>query len=666
MGLNWNLTLKDGMSGPAAKASAAGNKVKETLIGIGAASDKADEGLRKTKATLIGLGDAARKTAPTLHSVAKGQEAIGKAADKGKRPVANWGKAMQIAAKQMWDERMARKQPMAIDKMSRSLDTGVPKVSAFGKAVQFMGRHFGPRGAQAVMGMGQLMEKYGGTVQKVGGALMSVGSAAASAAMAVGAITAGVGAIGTAMFAQLGMHVRGLQAFRESTMFAFTKILGTREEAQKVFDMAAKSSFDLGGDLRTNVSAMNALVAKGFKADFADELLRRLADLSTLNPSANLDALVYNIGKIRAQGRLQGDELQALSEAGLNVADVYQEIAKAMKLTQKPGQSLEEQVLQLQSAGKIKSDIAIPAIMSAIAKATGGGAAGAVATEKASKSPEGALMKLLNLKDQLLSSVKIDWSPIVRGAERMMAALSSPAGAAMIEKIGSSIGMIVGKLDGVSQEDMEKAFEKIGEGIEAFANALGAVLDLTIQLGPVWSLMADAAIVSMEQMQSMVEGVGMALGLIESQLTLIGATWDRITGEASGLGTAIIDGIIAGITGGQSSVVDAITSVASGAIDAAKATLGIASPSKVFADIGHNVSAGFGKGVAANSNAAISATTAMSSAAAATGRNAARSITNTRTDASKNVTATINVSGAQDPQTTGRVVSNRILALQAA
>jgi hypothetical protein len=56
-------------------------------------------------------------------------------------------------------------------------------------------------------------------------------------------------------------------------------------------------------------------------------------------------------------------------------------------------------------------------------------------------------------------------------------------------------------------------------------------------------------------------------------------------------------GLVAGITGGASTVVSAITGVATSAIGAAKDALGIHSPSKVFADIGDNTAAGFAEGV---------------------------------------------------------------------
>jgi hypothetical protein len=63
------------------------------------------------------------------------------------------------------------------------------------------------------------------------------------------------------------------------------------------------------------------------------------------------------------------------------------------------------------------------------------------------------------------------------------------------------------------------------------------------------------------------------------------------------MGRAMIDGLVNGITGGAKAVVDAMKGVVTGAVDGAKHLLGIASPSKVFAEIGMQTGAGMSVGV---------------------------------------------------------------------
>lgn len=76
------------------------------------------------------------------------------------------------------------------------------------------------------------------------------------------------------------------------------------------------------------------------------------------------------------------------------------------------------------------------------------------------------------------------------------------------------------------------------------------------------------------------------------------------------IGTMLMRGLAAGVTAGATEVINAIISVASSAIGAAKKALGIASPSKVFADIGGFTAEGFAQGVddgTANAQAAMTA-----------------------------------------------------------
>jgi hypothetical protein len=63
------------------------------------------------------------------------------------------------------------------------------------------------------------------------------------------------------------------------------------------------------------------------------------------------------------------------------------------------------------------------------------------------------------------------------------------------------------------------------------------------------------------------------------------------------LGGNLIMGLVKGITGAAGAVYESIKGVVGGAIDAAKAMLGIASPSKVFAEIGMNTGEGMAQGV---------------------------------------------------------------------
>jgi hypothetical protein len=71
--------------------------------------------------------------------------------------------------------------------------------------------------------------------------------------------------------------------------------------------------------------------------------------------------------------------------------------------------------------------------------------------------------------------------------------------------------------------------------------------------------------------------------------------WNGI--DWASLGRAIIDGIVAGINAVGQAIVGAVTGFANAAIDAAKAALGIQSPSTVFYDIGVQIGEGLLAGI---------------------------------------------------------------------
>lgn len=85
-----------------------------------------------------------------------------------------------------------------------------------------------------------------------------------------------------------------------------------------------------------------------------------------------------------------------------------------------------------------------------------------------------------------------------------------------------------------------------------------------------------------------VRSFGAAIG------TAIGTAIQWIQGlDITSMGTDLIMGLVSGITATASAVVDAVKSTLEGAVTAGKAALGISSPSKVFAEMGRQTTAGY-------------------------------------------------------------------------
>ncbi len=94
---------------------------------------------------------------------------------------------------------------------------------------------------------------------------------------------------------------------------------------------------------------------------------------------------------------------------------------------------------------------------------------------------------------------------------------------------------------------------------------------------------------------ALVNGVAYGVGFLMGKFAEVKAFLAGMS--LSEIGTALIDGLATGLTTAGPKVLAAITGVASGAITAAKKALGIASPSKVFAEIGGYTAEGMSQGV---------------------------------------------------------------------
>lgn len=120
-------------------------------------------------------------------------------------------------------------------------------------------------------------------------------------------------------------------------------------------------------------------------------------------------------------------------------------------------------------------------------------------------------------------------------------------------------------------------------------------------------------------MGNILSGVGDAIGgVVDWFLGLPGQIWEAVKGAARWLyetGKNIIMGLINGIKDMFKKIISAITDTVSGAINAAKEGLGIASPSKVFAEIGRNVGLGLADGIASMEGVVTDAASSLADAA---------------------------------------------------
>lgn len=151
---------------------------------------------------------------------------------------------------------------------------------------------------------------------------------------------------------------------------------------------------------------------------------------------------------------------------------------------------------------------------------------------------------------------------------------------------------------------VKPALQWLGDLFGLDDNTLATTLDLAAIAGKVAVGVFVAMGVAAATLIAVVGGVGAVFTAAVGAVVAFGAglvwiashVWPAVFGAVAGiadLGKMIVMGLVEGVIGAASFLYDAVRTAVTGAINAAKEVLGIASPSKVFAEIGVNTVAGF-------------------------------------------------------------------------
>lgn len=418
------------------------------------------------------------------------------------------------------------------------------------------------------------------------------------------------GALAGASFAKLVIEN---QAQKEALGKALAVLLKSEDRARQVMALASQTAQMIGESTAVVAGQFVDLLAKGFDVATVDTIIKRLADLSVVDPKANVERLTLAISQIASLGKLAGQEINQLAQAGLERISIFDALAKKLGKTR-------EEVDKLQRAGKITADIAIPAILEAIAEQTGQKAPGVVAMQKSLSTITGVVERIKRIPENILFD--LDVGPgldSVRSALVIIDGLfssTSKSGQALREALTTLFNAIIKGffgVEGLDKQSLEETIVSLSNAIiraapkiQEFFATLRQIFDITLAIG---KAAADLGVFSL--IGTILQGIAFLIlqpvMLTLAWITVLGqlwevivGIWDSITGfftSAFDLGGDIIDGLTQGISSGASSVVDAISSTVMGAIDSAKALLGIASPSKVFEQMGAFTSEGFAMGM---------------------------------------------------------------------
>lgn len=400
--------------------------------------------------------------------------------------------------------------------------------------------------------------------------------------------------------------------FRQATEKGLSVVLRSAEKAKAVYDQGIRLADELGAGAKETLSGLHSLIALGFPVDEAVLFTKAMADLQVVNPAANIEALMGNIGKIKSQGKLQGDELTNMGEAGLNLSKVYELLAK------QAGKTVPE-IQKMISAGQVTAEMALPAILDSV-KALTDKPLGDVAKE-ASFSLGGMAKRLENVGDLLYRADFGAASQNIEDFARPLLALIGPGtqtSKAVSEAIESLASALTGLLGGeAGAEKTAASIEKMAafgtgaaEGIKQIDWAMGKLKGTTegldastiekIGTAVVWVaalVVGGVAAVGMgvyAMVYPLIAVYDVAVGWWADMKAFFSTATSEAGASGTSIGSALVTGLVAALTGGLSLVVDAAARLVGGAVDAGRGPKGADahSPSRKMVKLGGDMADG--------------------------------------------------------------------------
>lgn len=477
---------------------------------------------------------------------------------------------------------------------------------------------------------------------------------------ALGGFAVGVGALGVRIaqsFAEIGLAagqaVIEVAAFRESSLASLNAVLGNARSAGRAYRNAIVIANQTPLDTRDVIQAQTQLAVSGFRENELTPLLAAFSDVQAARGGEAGQALIRVLGQIRGLGRVnRGDITMQAQTAGLAPGLVFQAIADRMGLQN--AAAAEAAVGQR----RVNSQVAIQAFLDATSRAyDGGGPLGTFARQQ-SETLTGALSNLRNAGFNLLAQIDFSKIPGVIAFKnailQITAALDagSPAGQRLRGVITGTVNTVGNLFARISPQTIAQGFgfvqrviTGIGNGlraawpiVRAFGQGFGPAFMAAVRpLGAIFAQLASGGGPSAGTMQLLAtaaRGMGQALGFLVGTMTTTitlgaafvaataawGATlfgWitnfsTQIVERFRTMGADIMAGLRNGILSSVAAPVVAIQAAGQNLVDGVKQTLGIQSPSKVFADeVGRWIPAGVEQGITRNTGGMTDALTTL-------------------------------------------------------
>lgn len=445
------------------------------------------------------LGPMARKFAADLAAMS----ASLKEAEKALSKTESASKALSKSQSKLWNY---KEHSVALERLRRGHLAAAPAMRQFGYVLRGFGVHGatlrkftveaarteaalrrlyrisggGLRGAATVTRALASRAWNGGLREKAGSALWAGAKGAAGLAVGGAALAGGGAALGGGL---LGWNMAQTAIEAERVRFALDRI--TEGQGEKWWAQSADYARRFGLNINGVAENLMQMKASGFSDDITKTIFLRMGDLRAVGATEEtIGRALLAIRQVHAAGRLQGDELNQLSEAGINANFIYAELSKTLHKTI-------PEVIKLKEAGKLTSDIVIPAIADAIGVKTGGKEAGKAGEAAATGTLVGLWGKLKGswsiastraLGDDSLAPLKkavVDFTAWVEGpgGNKTIGAFGG-----MISRVFAAAPAIIDKVIWLLDTGLPAAFGGFTAGLES-SGAGSAIKGISVALG---------------------------------------------------------------------------------------------------------------------------------------------------------------------------------------
>ncbi|MFO0610231.1 MAG: tape measure protein [Polyangiales bacterium] len=496
-------------------------------------------------------------------------------------------------------------------------------------------------------------ERSAGLSAGLGGAASMLGAIVAATTAAAAAIAGIVAAVGDMVF-RLSSAVLEMIAFREASIATLGMMSEgrTAQERQRIgeeeFRWARQFARETPLDVQDVIGLRTQAATAGFRGAGARDVVMAAADVGAANPANPMAAQRFTtaIGQIRSKGRLQTEEINQLTEAGVERDQIYAQIARSRGITG-TAQQVNNRVADLIRRGQITGEQGTAAVLAAVRERSGGQLGGlarsggstlmgtlsnlrgafadfVLGIERIEQLPGiVALKKTLNSIVDLLTGtgptavrLRTIFADIVDEAAQFAASIGGKDGVEgivnraldlfeewypVVRDVLSAFASSAWSAFAEEMTPMLEVFGAVGQdrdGAVRFARELGAGLARLFAFG----VHVTAAFVAMASAIAMLVDRVLTLAEALASLPLDVGEWTAggigsLRQQFAGIGSEIPEGMREGVEANRGGLLDAIASLNADVVATTQTDLDIHSPSRVFRDLGAMVPAGMAAGV---------------------------------------------------------------------